>query len=95
MWTNGITQRSPLICFRETEPYSFKQNKCSFFGTRLVESTFDTVKDNLDFGVTFLSPNEKFRSLAVTSDTRVEDVIMFLSVLRSLCKHERLEWVFE
>ena len=57
------TERSLLICFRETESYSFKQSKCSFFGTRLVESTFHVVKDNLDFAVASLSPNEKFISL--------------------------------
>jgi len=89
------TERSPLISFRETQPYSIQHNKCSFFGTRLVESTFDTVKVNLDFGITFAFSEWKIQISAVTSYTHVEDVIMFLSVLRSLCKHERLEWGFE
>ena len=38
----------------------FETYKCSFFDKLLVEPTFDMVKDNLDFGITLLSPNEKF-----------------------------------
>jgi len=64
MWTNEITQNAVHLYVSEKQnPVLLKRNKCPFFGTRLVESTFDMVKDSLDFGVTLLSPNEKFRSL--------------------------------
>jgi len=47
---------------KQSSVFSYKTS-VRFFGTRYVESTFHMVKDNLDFEVTLLSPNEKFVSL--------------------------------